>query len=138
VVAPDLKIKISGCPNGCGLHHIAGVGFQGGLRKVGTKTVPQYFVMVGGAVNDDGATFGRTPARRIPVALERLIALYRAEHAGDETATAFFARLELPRVKKLLADLETMTPESARPEDFVDLAETDEFRPQTRDGECAS
>ncbi len=33
--APDLQIKISGCPNGCGRHHIAGLGFQGSVRKVG-------------------------------------------------------------------------------------------------------
>jgi sulfite reductase beta subunit-like hemoprotein len=57
--APDLQIKISGCPNGCGLHHIAGIGFQRGMRKVSTKTVPQYFVMVGGMVDDDAARFGR-------------------------------------------------------------------------------
>jgi hypothetical protein len=31
-----------------------------------------------------------------------------------------------------------MTPESAQAEDFVDLAETSEFTPQTTDGECAS
>ena len=33
--APDLTIKISGCPNGCGRHHLAGLGFQGSVRKVG-------------------------------------------------------------------------------------------------------
>jgi sulfite reductase beta subunit-like hemoprotein len=141
-VATDLQIKISGCPNGCGLNHIAGIGFQGGMRKVGTKIVPQYFVTVGGAVNEGGASFGRTaakiPARRIPMALERLITLYLAERHEGETATAFFGRVELPRVKRLLADLEAMTPESAQAEDYVDLAETDEFRPQTMAGECAS
>ena len=35
--APDLQIKISGCPNGCGRHHIAGLGFQGSVRKVAGK-----------------------------------------------------------------------------------------------------
>ena len=29
-------IKISGCPNGCGLHHVAAIGFQGSIRKLGT------------------------------------------------------------------------------------------------------
>lgn len=57
---------------------------------------------------------------------------------GCSTATAFFGRIELPRVKQLLADLETMTSESAEPQDYVDLAETSEFRPQTMAGECAS
>ncbi len=46
--ADDVKIKISGCPNGCGQHHVAGIGFQGSIRKVGDRAVPQYFVMLGG------------------------------------------------------------------------------------------
>ena len=50
--SPGLDIKISGCPNGCGQHHIAGLGFQGSLRKVGGRPAPQYFVMVGGGVGD--------------------------------------------------------------------------------------
>ena len=73
------------------------MGFQGGMRKVGTQPVPHYFVMVGGVVNESGASFARTavkiPARRIPAALKRLIGLYQAEHVGGETATAFFGRV---------------------------------------------
>ena len=65
---PGLDIKISGCPNGCGQHHIAGLGFQGSLRKVGGRPAPHYFVMVGGGVADGSTTFGRhaatVPARR--------------------------------------------------------------------------
>ena len=142
VAAPDLQIKISGCPNGCGLHHIAGMGFQGGMRKVGTQAVPHYFVMVGGVVNESGASFARTaakiPARRIPAALERLIGLYQAEHVGGETATAFFGHIELSRVKQLLADLETMTSEAAEPQDYVDLAEETAFHPEILEGECSA
>ncbi|MGH6692750.1 MAG: nitrite/sulfite reductase, partial [Gammaproteobacteria bacterium] len=44
----DGDIKISGCPNGCGQHHVAAIGFQGSVRKVGDKALPQYFVLVGG------------------------------------------------------------------------------------------
>ncbi len=140
--APDLQIKISGCPNGCGLHHRARMGFQGGMRKVGTQAVPHYVVMVGGVVNEGGASFARTaakiPARRIPAALERLIGLYQAEHVGGKTATAFFGRIELPRVKQLLADLETMTSESAEQQDYVDLAEETEFHPEIQEGRCSA
>ncbi len=42
---PGLKIKMSGCPNGCGQHHVAGIGFQGSIRKLGGRPVPQYFVL---------------------------------------------------------------------------------------------
>ena len=81
--APDLVIKISGCPNGCGQHHVAGIGFQGSVRKVAGKALPQYFLMVGGGVDDKGAHFARlaakVPVRRVDSAVERLIGLYRDE-----------------------------------------------------------
>ena len=140
--AEDLKIKISGCPNGCGQHHVAGIGFQGSVRRLGSKVVPQYFVMVGGGVDDQGARFGRLaakiPARRIPQAIERLVALYDLERETGESATAFFGRVELPRVKKVLSDLEEMSEESAAGDDYIDLGEEAEFHPETQAGECAA
>ena len=50
--ADGARIKISGCPNGCGQHHVATIGFQGSVRRIGSRAVPQYFVMVGGSVNE--------------------------------------------------------------------------------------
>jgi len=141
-VVEDLRIKISGCPNGCGQHHVAGVGFQGSVRRVGSKVVPQYFVMVGGGVDDSGAHFarlaGKIPARRVPRAIERLAALYRREAEKGESATAFFARVDLPRVKLVLADLEELSEQGALSEDFIDIGEETEFRPETQEGECAA
>ncbi len=137
---PGLSIKISGCPNGCGQHHIAGLGFQGSVRKVGEKVVPQYFVMLGGGVDDRRATFGRlaakVPARRISRVVERLVALYTAERDREETPLDFFRRVDLPRVKAVLADLETLTPEGATPSDFIDLGEETEFKVEIQEGEC--
>src|SRR5205814_6078690 len=99
--ADGAHLKISGCPNGCGQHHIATIGFQGSVRRVGGRAVPQYFVMVGGGTTDRGASFARLaakiPARRIPEAVERLIDLYRRERLEDESAPVFFARVDLAR-----------------------------------------
>jgi sulfite reductase (NADPH) hemoprotein beta-component len=141
--AGDLRIKISGCPNGCGLHHVAGIGFQGSVRKLGSRVIPQYFVMLGGGVDREGvAHFGRiaakVPARRVPEAVSRLVAVYRDERASGEGAADFFRRLPPDRVKALLADLEALTEEDARSEDFVDLGEDREYRVETLDGECSA
>ena len=140
--APDLQIKISGCPNGCGRHHIAGLGFQGSVRKVGGKAIPQYFVMVGGGPEGDGVRFGRLaakiPARRLTTALERLLLLYADDRQANESASAFFMRVDVGRVKAVLSDLEQMSPETTLPEDFVDLAETSEFNPEIQEGECSA
>jgi sulfite reductase (ferredoxin) len=141
-MARDLDIKVSGCPNGCGQHHVATIGFQGSLRKVDGRAVPQYFIQVGGGIDPERTTFGRlaakVPARRAPEALERLVRLYAAEKADGESALAFFRRLEVTRVKALLVDLETLTSATAQPDDYVDLAETAPFRPETMEGECAT
>jgi sulfite reductase (NADPH) hemoprotein beta-component len=135
-------IKISGCPNGCGQHHVASIGFQGSIRKLGERAVPQYFVMVGGGADDEGAAFGRIaakiPARRAPEAVERLVGLYRAGRREGERLADFFRRADLARVKDALSDLERLTAADARPEDFIDLAEDHEFTPEVMDGECSA
>jgi sulfite reductase (ferredoxin) len=141
-MARTLDIKVSGCPNGCGQHHIATIGFQGSLRKVDGRAVPQYFIQVGGGIDADRTTFGRlaakVPAKRAPQALDRLVRLYAAEKVNGETPLAFFRRVEVARVKTLLADLETLTAATATDDDYIDLAETTQFRPETTDGECAT
>jgi sulfite reductase beta subunit-like hemoprotein len=140
--ADDARIKISGCPNGCGQHHIATFGFQGSVRRIGSQPVPQYFVMVGGGVTGGGARFARLaakiPARRIPEAVERLLALYARDRTAGETATAFFARVDLAPVKGALAGLEGLAGGEAQPADFVDLGEVSAFNPMVLDGECSA
>jgi sulfite reductase beta subunit-like hemoprotein len=139
---PGLDIKISGCPNGCGQHHIAGIGFQGSIKKVGGQPAPQYFVMVGGGTGDGITTFGRlaakVPARRCPQALDRLVQLYQEQRNADESPIGFFRRVDLAVVKSALAEYERLTPEEASPQDFVDLAEVSPFNPEVMDGECSA
>jgi sulfite reductase beta subunit-like hemoprotein len=126
-LAAGLDLKVSGCPNGCGQHHVAGIGFQGSVRQVGGRAAPQYFVMVGGGIGDGVATFGRLaakiPARRVPEAVERLLALYAAERRAGEPARAFLQRVDLGLVKEQLADLETISDADAQSDDFADLDE---------------
>jgi sulfite reductase (NADPH) hemoprotein beta-component len=138
-----LDIKISGCPNGCGQHHVAAIGFQGSVRQLGARAVPQYFVMVGGGVDEHGAAhFGKLvaklPVRRATAAVERLVALYAAERGPGEEGAAFFRRIDLARVKAALGDLETLRPDEARDEDFIDLGDQAAFSVETQAGECAA
>ncbi len=125
--ARDLTIKISGCPNSCGQHHVAGLGFQGGMRKVGGKAVAQYIVYVGGGIDAGGARFARMvtkiPVRRLPIALDRLVTLYTAHKHDGEGADAFFARVALEDVKATLAGLDEMTVADVTADDYLDLDE---------------
>ena len=117
-------------------HRLPGQPAQGG-RTGGAA----YFIQVGGGIDAAGTTFGRlaakVPARRAPEALERLVRLYAETRQPGQSPVAFFRTLEVPKVKALLANLEALTPDSASDSDFIDLAETTEFRPSTTEGECA-
>jgi sulfite reductase beta subunit-like hemoprotein len=139
---PSGTIKISGCPNGCGQHHVGSIGFQGSVRKVGGKAVPQYFVMVGGGCADDGtAHFGKVvskvPVHRLTTALERLIGIYKEQRNGNEEMGAFFRRVPPAVATEALKDLSVILPNEMSEQDYIDLGETAAFNPEVMDGECA-
>jgi sulfite reductase beta subunit-like hemoprotein len=135
-------IKISGCPNGCGQHHVAAIGFQGSVRKVGGRALPQYFVLVGGRMHETGADFGRVvakiPVRRLPDAVERLLGLYRANRQNGESLGAFFTRVPTSEPQDVLRDLEVVAADQVSEADFIDLEEETEFKPEVLEGECSA
>jgi sulfite reductase beta subunit-like hemoprotein len=137
--AKGQDVKVSGCPHGCGQHYIAGIGFQGGMRKVAGRPVPLYLVYVGGGIGGDRAEFGRlvgkVPARRAAATVERLLEFYVAEGAKSR---AFWATVPLDRLKALISDLAELSEATVTDEDFVDLGQTTAFEVQTSEGECAA
>lgn len=135
-----LDVKISGCPHGCGQHYIAGIGFQGGMRKVAGRPAPQYLVYVGGGIAPDRADFGRligkVPARRAALALERLLDLYASEAGAN--GHAFWATVPIERLRATLGDLSELADGDASDADFIDLGDTRAFEVHSGEGECAS
>ncbi len=140
--ASDLRIKISGCPNSCGQHHVAGIGFHGAARNIGGRLVPVYQLFLGGGVDGDGARFGarsvKIPARRVPEAVTRLLALFGDERAPEETALAFFRRVAPDRVNVVLEDLVNITAADLVEADYQDLGEEKPFELIHGEGECAT
>src|SRR5207237_981460 len=111
-----------------------------GPRKIPRRPVPHYHLFPGGKF--DGTSFGRlaakVPARRAPQALTRLLELYASDKQRDESPEEFFARVPLPRVQSLLADLTEMAEPDATPDDFIDLGEHRSFEVVLQEGECAA
>ena len=142
-LVPSGDIKVSGCPNGCGQHHVGSIGFQGSVRKVAGRAVPQYFVLVGGGCTDEGvAHFGKVvskvPVHRLTDAIDRLLELYRAQRQGDENLGAFFRRIQPATATAALKDLAELQPDQMTDDDLIDLGEHQAFAPEVMDGECAS
>jgi sulfite reductase (NADPH) hemoprotein beta-component len=141
-LAPSGTIKVSGCPNGCGQHHVGAIGFQGSVRKVNGRAVPQYFVLVGGGCGADGQTYfgkvaAKVPVHRIPEVLDRLLRLYQQEREPDEPLADFYRRIGPVIAGETLKDLASITADTLQPQDLIDLGETRAFAPEIMEGECA-
>ena len=104
--------------------------------------MPQYFVMLGGGVDENGAQFGRisakVPARRMTQVVDRLLGLYRDEKQAGEKPEAFFRRVDAAKVKALLLESRDDHGATAAVPDFIDLAEDHAFAPEVMDGECSA
>ncbi len=105
----NLHIKISGCFNSCGQHHVADLGFYGVSRKIGGYSLPHFQVVLGGewANNADhyGLAVAAVPSRNIPEVVTRLTGFYAANRKNGEPFREFFRRIGKAEVKKLLEDL---------------------------------
>ena len=138
-----IHIKMSGCPNGCGQHHIADIGFYGASTKVGQHTVPAYIPHLGGTYEGGEVRYGqrlkaRLPAKRVPEAVERWVRFYESERAAGETFHAFVERVGTPEFEAKVKDL-TMPIEFnlENMNYFVDWSRTGPFEVQRGEGECA-
>ncbi|BBL81928.1 nitrite/sulfite reductase [Thermus thermophilus] len=140
--AKAISLKISGCPNSCGQHHIADIGFYGSSRKVGEREVPHYVLLLGGRTREGEARFGqvvgRLPARRVPEAVERILQRYLEERQNGESFQAYLDRVGAASFKPLLQELQEVPPYEEAPEFYQDLgAEGEAFSVQLGRGECA-
>jgi sulfite reductase beta subunit-like hemoprotein len=138
-----VHIKMSGCPNGCGQHHIANIGFHGAAMKVGEQQLPAYHVFLGGSYEAGELRFGqqlkvRLPAKRGPEAAERLIRLYEAQRQPGEAFNACFDRIGPKPFEEAIADL--ALPGEFTDDNkgmFIDWGRLDLYQLQRGEGECA-
>ena len=143
-ITRKLNVKISGCPNGCGQHHVASIGFTGASIKVGEHTIPAYIPHVGGVFEGGEVKFGtrlklRLPSKRVPDAIERWVGHYEANRTNDEEEwNDFVQRVGTAELEALVKDLsmpvdfglETMS-------QFIDWNRNVPFEVVRGEGECA-
>jgi sulfite reductase (ferredoxin) len=104
-----LHIKISGCFNSCGQHHVADLGFYGVSRKMSGYAVPHFQVVLGGQWENNGASYGlpviAIPSKNIPEVVSRLTDRYAASRKEGESFKDFIARTGKVELKRMLEDL---------------------------------
>jgi sulfite reductase (ferredoxin) len=103
----QLRLHVTGCPNGCGQHWIADIGIEGKKIKHEGKLIDAYYFCLGGAVGQHASIARpvgyRCPATLVPEAIERLLRHYLATRQREENLRAWFARYSNDELRADLA-----------------------------------
>ena len=142
-LARPLRVKISGCPNGCAHHSVADIGFYAAALSNDGRSVPAHFVTVGGRVRGDNAQFGaligKFPARNCVKVTDTLLGLYEKRKLPAEDFDSFVARAGTERLKEILEPLRQVPSFEKDPSFYEDFGhEHEHFAVQKGiKGECA-
>ncbi len=119
-----LRIKISGCFNSCGQHHVADIGFFGNSRRSGNYKMPHFQVVLGGRWRDNagsyGLAIGAVPSKSVPEVLEVITRRYVEDRQPHETFQDWIARLGKVEARKLIAPFMQLPAFEEQPEFFTD------------------
>ena len=137
----DVRVKVSGCFNACGQHHVAHIGFFGSSRRKGQHVAPIFQVVLGGNPEGNasslGLSMGKISAKDAPAVVRKLTGLYEAERTGSEGFTEFTKRLGKARLKQELAEFGSLPEYSEHPEYYRDNRQAWDYFMSTGVGECA-
>jgi sulfite reductase (ferredoxin) len=138
----NLRIKVSGCFNSCGQHHVADLGFYGNSRNVGAYTVPHFQVMLGGQWTENGGAYalamGSVPSKRIPDLVTAMTEKYVAQRQGEETFQAWCQRIGKKALKELVDPFMKVPPHAENPDFYSDWGDSRQHTiGDMGTGECA-
>lgn len=144
-------IKISGCPNSCGQHEIATIGFFGGAARIENSMAPVYTMLFGGNGSEDGKlgkAIMRVPAKRVIEVIQKIVELYKTEKSSSETLDMWIDRIinsngsgnikNIDDIKTLLTPVTQLPPFEEGQEFYQDYGNDIKFVAKTARGECAA
>ena len=147
----DSSIKISGCPNSCGQHGIATIGFFGGGGRVGKDMYANYQMSLGGRSDGDtmlGQTCLRVPAKRVIPVILKIIETFKEHKKSDDTLKSWIHRVvsgnedssvkSINDIKKILEPMIIPPAKEDDPDFYLDYGSDSSYHTKTGKGECAA
>jgi len=144
-------IKISGCPNSCGQHEVATIGFFGGGARVGNDMYPNYTMSLGGRFDEGailGATCARVPVKRVIPVLLKIIELFKENKQKNDSLVSWLDRVvhgngessikSVNDIKKIIAPFLIPPTKDEDPDFFLDYGSDTSYHTITGKGECAA
>lgn len=136
----DLRIRASGCQNGCAQPETGDIGIYGEGKRLHGKLVPHYQMYFGGDGRGNGGIALKGPSIpvvRIEQAVQRVEQAFAKDRSEGETFFHWSRRRGMEYFAELLADLKEVTPEQV-PSLLRDHGEAEQFKVlQLGGGECA-
>jgi dissimilatory sulfite reductase (desulfoviridin) alpha/beta subunit len=138
-----VQVKISGCPNGCGQHHMGGIGLQGSSYKIGVLEVPCYDIFIGGTGYQGVARYAtrvtRVAAKKAHLAIDRVFEIYqRDRNSATEPFVDFVDRVGPASFAPALEEFKLIGSLADDSEMYTDWGHTDLFEVIRGEGECAA
>jgi sulfite reductase (ferredoxin) len=138
----ELKIKVSGCFNSCGQHHVADIGFFGNSRRSGNYLVPHFQVVLGGKWKENAGSFGlavgAVPSKKVPEVLEAITNRFATERVQTESFQDWVTRLGKKEIKAMLEPFTRVPPHEVDASYYTDWGDTREYSlGDIGVGECA-
>ena len=138
-----LRINISGCPNSCGQHHAADIGFFGAERRADGRSAPGYQMMLGGYIGQEQAHFGtkalRLPAKNAAEAALRVVHRFNDERTVGESFRNWIDRSGgVKTIAAGLKDLDQFPTYDDDPGFYTDFDEAGPYEAAVGDSECAT
>ena len=137
-----MHVKMSGCPNGCGQHHIADIGFHGAALKGPGGQIPAYDLFIGGTYGDGETKIGqrvraRIPTKMLPQATQKILSYYQNSRLTDEEFKDFVERVGTDPFAELMEEYKDL-PDLDRDsiEFYMDWDKTIKYQVERGEGEC--
>ena len=143
-----IKIKMSGCPNGCGLHHIANIGFHGAaIKGPDGSQIPAYEMFLGGNYGDTKVEDSRigtrvpkvkVPAKLVPGMVREIATYYKDNREDGERFNDFLDRVGIEELTLVAASIQASAASKEVGGDlYVDWERTTNYVLERGEGECA-
>ena len=147
----DSTIKISGCPNSCGQHEVATIGFYGGGGRHENDMFPNYTMSLGGRFDESsilGHHTARVPVKRVIPVILKIIELYKENKQSDDTLSRWIDRIihgnesskinSVEDIKKEISSFLIPPKVEDEPDFYMDYGSDTSYHTVTGKGECAA
>jgi sulfite reductase beta subunit-like hemoprotein len=142
-----MRIKISGCPNGCGQHHIANIGFHGAAVKgPDGQQIPAYELFLGGNYGSSRIEDSRigtriplvkVPAKSVPSIVREITSYFNKNRKDTEGFNDFLDRVGLEELTAVAAEAQGKAREAEAGSDlYFDWERSNIYKLERGEGEC--